>query len=134
MPNDIGVEFQRLEYLKYKLVAVQEELESSMENKTIEELENKWQNAANVLQECSFNQETMKYIRNCPVEVLSEKTEEITAELMDVQQKISYLKGNVDSINDMRFSPADSDFLAENDNIYAAIRETEERLFSTKIN
>lgn len=128
IPTNLDEEFNQLEYLKSKQAAAEEELNEATEGLSIEELEEKWQVAANILEQAQLTQDTLQYIRQCPVEILAEKMESTTTELMDIQQRISYVKGNIDSMKAAQQRPDDNVTSAESIDIYQSIARTEEKI------
>ncbi len=129
IPTDIEGNFDHLDALNAKLETANLELEEKMGGMTWEELEVKWQTAADYLQSAELSGDTLKYIQHCPPETISEKTEAATNELMEIRQRISYVKGNIDSISNFQQKPEETD-------IYVAISETEAQIkyYNDKLN
>ncbi|MBE7056295.1 MAG: hypothetical protein E7388_02485 [Ruminococcaceae bacterium] len=132
IPTDTEENFHQLEYLKYKKAVAEEELVDLKAGATMEELEEKWTVTAKSLQDPKLNQDTLKYIMQCPPELIEEKLEAVTKELMETQQRISYVKGTRDSITTLQLTPEANSDLDDCDNIYQAISEVESRISTYK--
>lgn len=127
IPANLDEEFQQLEYLKLRKQAAEEELTEAMEGMSWEELEGKWQTTAQMLEKAQLTQDTLQYIRQCPIELLNEKTEATTTELMSIQQRISYVKGNMDTMTSAQQN-SDNDILNGDYDVYEKISDTEEQI------
>ncbi len=134
LPNNLDEENNLLEQFEFKKSVAQEELFDLTQGLSSADLEEKWKIAADLIESAELTEDTLKYIKQCPPDLLEEKIETATKELMEIQQRISYVRGNLDSVNNQG-SVDGSGAFNDGKNIYDAIEETEAaiRTYKTKL-
>ena len=125
MPED---DRQRLEELENLLYKEQKDLDELLGDLTLDEHEERWEAATALIQSAELNQSTLLSIQQCSDEVLKQKLENTTAELMEVRNQISYTKACIDTLQltDSQHQTADDIF--SSDDIYGMMDDIEEKI------
>ena len=119
---------QRLHELEILLQKEQTDFDDLVGDASLEELEQRWKNATGIIQTASLNKNTLVSIRQCPAETISEKLEETTSELMDVRNRISYVKACIDTLQDPDDRRTEAEDIITADDAYKALNELEEKI------
>ncbi len=126
VPEEDAFRLKQLETLFYKS---QEELDQLLAGTTLEEYEARWQEAGQLIENAGLDKTTFSSIRQCPQEVLNEKLEKATSELMEVQSQISYKKACMDTLQASgSHGQAGMEELITSDDIYKTLGELEKEI------
>lgn len=125
VPED---DVQRLEALEKQLCKEQKEFDELLGGLTLEEYEQRWEAAAALIQSAELSKSTLLSIRQCSADVLTQKLESATAELMEIRNQISYTRACIDTLQLTGSQNQADDDIFSSDDIYGTLKKTEEQI------
>lgn len=127
VPED---DVQRLEELEDQLHKEQKDFDALLGGLTLEEYEQRWEKAAELIQSAELNKSTLLSIQRCSADMLSEKLKTATAELMEIRNQISYTKACIDTLQYSGGQNQAADDIFSSDDIYSTLQEIETKITS----
>ncbi len=125
VPED---DVQRLKVLEERLDKEQRDFDELLGDLSLEEYQKRWEDAVELIQASELNKSTILSIKQCSADVLSQKLESVTAELMEVRNQISYTQACIDTLQLAGGQSRDTDEVFSSDDVYRTLKDIEEKI------